>query len=125
MREQPAAEEDRTGAPAGRPVGAAARLLVAFGIGAALGFAVAALSVPERRRSRLPELLDRQYRRVRRASGAALGEIRTTGRRLARDLREEMGASLEAAREQLGEMTRDQLRQLIKGARRKRRRPHR
>lgn len=86
-----------------------AGLLAAFTIGAAVGVALALIWVPERRQQRLPPGLHRRYRRVRGAGSDALKGIRQTARRTTEELREELAATLEAAREQLTEMARDQI----------------
>lgn len=86
------------------------RLLV-FAIGALVGAGFAAIWIPERRRSRLPARMGKRYRRVCKAGGTAIDEIRKAGREIANDFREELGASLEAAREEFLDMARRQLEQ--------------
>lgn len=98
-----------------------AHFLLAFVIGALVGTGLAAIWVPERRRRRLPATLGQRYRRVREASTAALGEIRKAGRRIVGEFREELGASLEAAREEFKDMTRQQLDQAHRALRREQR----
>ena len=63
----------------------------------------------------------KRYRRVRRAGSAALEEIREASRELSGEFREELSATLEAAREEFGDMARQQLDQLRKALRRERR----
>jgi hypothetical protein len=104
--------------------GEPAQLLISFGIGALVGIGLAATWVPERRRRRrrrLPAAVGKRYRRVRRAGGAALDEIQRAGHETVADFREELGASLEAAREEFGDMARGQLDQLLKALRREHR----
>ena len=84
---------------------------LAFAIGAAIGVGIAAIWVPRRRSTRLPAVLGRRYRRVRKAGAAAFDELRDAAREVAGDFREELGASLEAAREEFGEIARKQLAQ--------------
>ncbi|KPK79534.1 MAG: hypothetical protein AMS25_12340 [Gemmatimonas sp. SM23_52] len=98
-----------------------AHFLLAFAIGALVGTGLAAIWVPERRRRRLPAVLGQRYRRVRKASTAALGEIRKAGRRIVHEFREELGASLEAAREEFKDMTRQQLDQAHRALRQEQR----
>lgn len=97
------------------------RYLLALGIGALVGAGLAATWIPERPRRRLPAIAAKRYRRVRRAGSAALEEIREAGRELSGEFREELGATLEAAREELGDMARQQLEQAWKALRRERR----
>jgi flagellar biosynthesis/type III secretory pathway M-ring protein FliF/YscJ len=98
-----------------------AQLLLAFAIGALVGIGLAAIWVPERRRRRLPAALSRRYQRMRKASTATLDEIRKAGRPIAGEFREELGASLEAAREELKDMARHQLDQVHQALRREQR----
>ena len=53
-----------------------AEFLVAFAIGALVGVGLAAIWVPEPRRSRLPTVLGKRYRRARKAGATALEEVR-------------------------------------------------
>ena len=123
-----AAERDRTETEGGgsqryEP----AHFLLAFVIGALVGTGLAAIWVPERRRRRLPAALGQRHRRVRQAGTTALGEIRKGGRRIVGEFREELGASLEAAREEFKEMTRQHLDQAQRALRREQRKlggPH-
>ncbi|MGD2215408.1 MAG: hypothetical protein PVJ64_01575 [Gemmatimonadales bacterium] len=95
--------------------------LLALTIGALVGAGLAATWIPERPRRRLPAIAAKRYRRVRRAGSATLDEIRAAGRELSGEFREELGASLEAAREEFGDMARQQLEQLRNALRRERR----
>jgi uncharacterized membrane protein YccC len=101
-----------------------AQYFLAFVIGAFVGAGLAGIWIPERRRRRLPEVARRRYRRVRRAGAAALDEIREAGREIAGEFRDELGASLEAAREEFGDMARQQLKHVRGTLRRDRRRLH-
>lgn len=92
--------------------------LVAFAIGALVGVGLAAIWVPERRRSRLPAVLSKRYRRARKASATALEEVREAGRELGKELREELAAHLEVGREELLDMARGQVEQTRKTLRR-------
>ncbi len=58
---------------------------------------------------------------MRKASTATLDEIRKAGRTIAGEFREELGASLEAAREELKDMARHQLDQMHQALRREQR----
>lgn len=87
--------------------------VLAFAIGAALGVGLAAVWLPERRRAPAGRL-----GRVRRASSAALDELRAAAREVAADFREELGATLEAGREQIVDMTHKQLDQARRAMRR-------
>jgi predicted acylesterase/phospholipase RssA len=97
------------------------RYILALTIGALVGAGLAATWVPERPRRRLPAIAAKRYRRVRRAGSAALEEIRGAGRELSGEFREELGATLEAAREEFRDMARQQLEQVRKALRRERR----
>ena len=83
-------------------------LLVAFAIGTFVGVGLAATWVPERSRRALPPLA-RGYRRARDAGAKVLAEARRRGSDMAVEFREELAANLEAAREEIGDMTREQL----------------
>ena len=83
--------------------------VAAFGIGAAVGIALALIWVPEPRRRRVPRSLARGYDRARDAGTSAIREVRRVARESAADLKEELAATLEAAREELMEMTGEQL----------------
>ena len=101
-----------------------ARLLLAFGVGALVGIGVVTTWLPERKhRRRPPPGIGRSYHRARDAGAAALGELRSTGRALAADFREELGAGLEAAREEFSDMARQQLDHLRKALRQERKKP--
>lgn len=113
---QPADEGSRT---VGR--GEPTRYLLALAIGALVGAGLAATWIPERQRRRLPAVAAKRYRRVRRAGSAALEEIREAGRELSGEFREELGATLEAAREEFRDMVRQQLEHARKALRRERR----
>ena len=95
-----------------------AHYLLAFAIGALVGIGVAATWIPEKRRRRLPALVRDRYRKVRDASATALEDMRDAGRELASEFREELGSSLEAAREELGDMAGQQLKQVRAALRR-------
>jgi hypothetical protein len=88
-----------------------AHYLLAFAIGALVGIGFAAIWIPKQRRRRLPTLIGERYRRVRDAGGAALDEIRSASSEAIGDFRQELGASLEAAREEMADMARKQLKQ--------------
>lgn len=83
--------------------------LLAFAVGALVGIAIASIWIPEPRRRRLPGVVRRRYDRVREAGGAAIDELREAGRDITGEFREELGATLEAAREELSDMARQQL----------------
>lgn len=102
-----------------------ASLALAFTIGAAIGVGLAAIWVPERRRSRLPAAVGKRYRHMRKAGGAALDDLRSTAREVAGDFREELGATLEAAREEFMDIARKQIRQTRQALQREQRRPRR
>ncbi|MGD2152988.1 MAG: hypothetical protein PVG79_06935 [Gemmatimonadales bacterium] len=108
---------DRQTSSSGEP----AKYLLALTIGALVGAGLAATWIPERPRHKLPAIAAKRYRRVRRAGSVALEEIREAGRELSGEFREELGAALEAAREEFGDMARQQLEQLSKALRRERR----
>ncbi len=97
------------------------RYLFALTIGALVGAGLAATWIPERQRRRLPAIAAKRYRRVRRAGSAALEEIREASRELSGEFREELGATLEAAREEFRDMVHQQLEQVRKALRRERR----
>ncbi len=97
------------------------KYLLAFAIGALVGAGLAATWIPERPRRRLPAIAAKRYRRVRRAGSAALDEVREATRELSGEFREELGAALEAAREEFRDMARRQLEQVWKALRRERR----
>lgn len=82
--------------------------VLAFVVGALVGVAIASIWIPEPRR-RLPSVVRRRYERVRESGGAAIDELREAGREISGEFREELGATLEAAREELSEMARQQL----------------
>jgi hypothetical protein len=65
-------------------------------------------------------MLARPRRRARR-SGSAIDEIRSGARELVADFQEEIGANLEAARAEFGEMARQQVGHLRKAFQRERR----
>ena len=98
-------------------------LLLALGIGALVGAGIAATWLPtrRRRRRRLPGVLARPYSRVREAGGAAIDDIRSAGRGLVADFRDELSANLEAARDDFGDIARQQIVQLRKALQRERR----
>lgn len=98
-----------------------AHFLLAFAIGALVGTGLAAIWVPQRRRRRLPAALSRRYRLMRKASTAALDEMRKAGRTILGEFREELGASVEAAREEVKDMVRHQLGQVHQALRREQR----
>ena len=100
-----------------------ASLVLALAIGAALGVGIAAIWIPERRRRRLPAILGRRYRRVRKASAAALEDFRRAAREASADFRADLGATLEAAREELAELGRRQLQHTRKTLQREHRKP--
>lgn len=97
------------------------KYLLAFAIGALVGAGLAATWIPERPRRRLPAIAAKRYRRVRRAGSAALAEVREATRELSGEFREELGAALDAAREEFRDMARQQLEQVRKALRRERR----
>ncbi|NIN70881.1 MAG: hypothetical protein GTO46_02875 [Gemmatimonadetes bacterium] len=101
--------------------GETTRYLLALTIGALVGAGLAATWIPERQRRRLPALAAKRYRRVRRAGSAALEEIREAGRELSGEFQEEIGATLEAAREEFRDMVRQQLEHARKALRPERR----
>ncbi len=82
---------------------------LAFVIGTLVGIGLAATWIPERRRRRMTTGFGEGYRRLRKASAAALDDLRQASGAVTRDFREELGASMEAAREEFGEMARHQL----------------
>lgn len=86
-----------------------AHYLLAFAIGTLVGMGVANVWIPQRHRSRLPGIVRRRSRRIRKVGSAALGELRDAGRELTSEFREELGTTLEAAREELADMARQQL----------------
>lgn len=92
--------------------------LLAFVIGTLVGIGLAATWIPERRRRRMTTGFGEGYRRVRKASAAALDDLRRASGAVTRDFREELGASLEAAREEFGEMAHHQLENTRKALRR-------
>lgn len=97
-------------------------MALAFGIGTIVGLGVAMTWLPRRRRRRsLPRYLARRYGRARKSSRATLGELRDSGRELITDFRHELAANVEAAREGLSEMAREQLHGLRKSMRHERR----
>lgn len=85
--------------------------LLAFAIGALVGLGLAATWVPEKNRARIRAGIGEGYQRMRRAS-----------HRLTSDFREELASGLEAAREELRDMTRQQIRQMRKTLQRERKR---
>jgi hypothetical protein len=82
--------------------------LLAFAVGALVGIAIASIWIPEPRH-RLPRVVRHRYQRVREAGGAALDELREASREITGEFREELGTTLEAAREELSDMARQQL----------------
>lgn len=96
----------------------AAHYLLAFTIGALVGIGIAATWIPEKQRRRLPAVLRDRYRKVRDASASALEDMRDSGREVAGEFREELGSSLEAAREELSDMAGQQLKQMRAALRR-------
>jgi len=101
------------------------QFLMAFAIGALVGIGLAATWIPERRRKRLTTGIGEGYRRLRRASAAALDDVRRTSAEVASDFREELRASLDVARGEFGDMARKQLdhaRETLKRERKKLRR---
>ena len=92
--------------------------ILAFIIGTLVGVGLAATWIPERRRRRMTTGLGEGYRRLRKASAAALDDLRRTSGAIASEFREELGASLEAAREEFGDMARHQLDSTRKALRR-------
>ncbi len=98
-----------------------ATFLLAFIIGTLVGVGLGVTWVPERRRRRLAGIGER-YQRLREMGSGALGEIRRASRDLAGDFREELSASVEAAREEFADMTRQQLKQARKALERERKR---
>ncbi len=110
-RERPGEEESASGLQT-------THYLLAFAIGALVGIGIAATWIPEKTRRRLPALLRDRYRRLQQASAATLGEWRDSGRDLTSEFREELGSSLEAAREELRDMAGQQLKQMRTALRR-------
>ncbi len=98
-----------------------ATFMLAFMIGTLVGVGLGVTWVPERRRRRLAGIGER-YQRLREMGSDALGEIRRASRDLAGDFREELSASVEAAREEFADMTRQQLKQARKALERERKR---
>ncbi len=98
-----------------------ATFLLAFIIGTLVGVGLGVTWVPERRRQRLAGIGER-YQRLRAMGRGALGDLGRAGRDLAGDFREELSASLEAAREEFADMTRQQLKQARKALERERKR---
>ena len=92
--------------------------LLAFAIGALVGIGIATTWIPEKQRRRLPALVRDRYRKLRDASASALDDVRDSGRELVGEFREELGSSLEAAREELGDMAGQQLKQVRAALRR-------
>ena len=92
--------------------------LLAFAIGTLVGMGVANIWIPDRRRSRLPGIVRRRYRRVRKAGSGTLNELRDARREVAHEFREELGATLEAARSELAEIARQQVEGLVQAVRR-------
>ncbi len=105
-----------------RGAGRSTSFLLAFVIGALVGIGLGVTWIPERRRRRLTASVGERYQRLRDASGAALGDMRRAGRDMVGDFREELGSSLEAAREEFADMTRQQVRQVRKALERERKR---
>lgn len=86
-----------------------AHYVLAFAVGTLVGMGIASIWVPKRQKGRLPGVVRRRYRRVRKAGGSTLDELRNASRELTGEFREEVGATLEAAREELGDIARQQL----------------
>lgn len=84
-------------------------LLLAFGIGACVGAGLAAIWIPEPPRRRPGRALEQRYHRARRAGASALAESRRRGAELAAEFREDLAAHLEAAREELVDIARKQI----------------
>ncbi len=84
-------------------------LLLAFGIGALLGVGLAAIWIPEQPRRRPGLALARRYHSARRAGTSALAETTKRGAELAAEFREDLAAHLEAAREELVDIARKQI----------------
>jgi hypothetical protein len=102
-----AARHDRSDSPLKRHT---PEFLLAFTIGALVGIGLAVTWVPEHKRRRTSAArIGERYRRMRAASAAAIEDMRETARKAASDFREELGAGLEAAREEFGDMARQQL----------------
>lgn len=91
-----------------------AALLASFAIGAAVGFGLALVWVPERRRGRFPPALVKQYERARKAGSDVVEEIRRAAGEATDQLRDELAIDLEAAREELVGIARDQMERLRK-----------
>jgi len=85
--------------------------LLAFAIGALVGVGLAATWIPEKNRARIRAGIGEGYERMRRAS-----------RRLTADFREELASGIEAAREELKDMTRQQIKQMRRTVQRERKR---
>jgi carboxylesterase type B len=84
--------------------------ILAFAIGTLIGIGLAATWIPEPRRKRKsPSELTQRYRRMRNTSVAAIEDVRRAARETAGELREELAANLEAARDELGDLARQQL----------------
>lgn len=97
-------------------------IALAFLIGTFIGAGIAATWVPERRRSRVPALVEKPYRRARKAGSAAFDDFRKASRDLASDFREELAANIEAARHEFKDLAEQQVGQVRKALRRERKR---
>lgn len=95
-------------------------LALAFIIGTLIGAGIAATWVPERRRSRVPDFVQKPYKRAREASSAAIEDFRRTSRDLAGDFRDELAANIEAARQEFKDLAEQQVGQVRKTLRRER-----
>jgi len=102
-----------------------AHYLLAFAIGTLVGIGVANTWLPQRRRTRLPGIVRRRYRRVRKAGSNTLQELRDARREVTGEFREELGATLEAARAELADMAREQFEGLRDAVRREQRKGRR
>jgi len=110
-RESPAPSDS---APALLPAG----LLLAFTIGALVGVGLAVTWIPKRLKSPQQPRLVRGYHRAREAGSSALREGRRLGTELTAEFREELAANIEAAREELVDMARKQVKKARKALQR-------
>ena len=90
-------------------VGQPAGLLLAFTIGALVGVGLAVTWIPRRPKSRPQPRVVRGYHRAREAGSSALREGRRLGAELTSEFREELAANIEAAREELVDVARKQV----------------